>query len=189
VKRLPMLAMTVLVVAVAVVAAGCGTASSSGTSQTLAEAQKTITDLQAQVAQLQEQNAALQQQVQDLNKQVEQLSLQLKEGQVLMPNPKLGESWVEGTVLAIDTTRRIMTIDQHMDDNSVRIDPKVTVLNGAYVEKRTMGYGQNGAEIVDVQFFPDGSLDRIHTGDTIRFVYLRDKKAAKAIIIEAMEGS
>ncbi len=190
-KRLPTPALTLLAafaVLIAVLAAGCS--STPGTSsQALADAQKNIADLQSELAALQNENQNLKQQVQDLSHQVDQLNLQIKEGQVLGPNPKLGEIWVEGSVLGLDLTRRIITIDQHMDDNSVRIDPKVPVLKGAYLEKRTMGMGANGAEIVDVQFFSDGDLSRIHTGDTIRFVYLQDKKAAKAIIIETMEGS
>lgn len=56
-------------------------------------------------------------------------------------NPGQGEFFVQGKVIAVDVDKRIITINQHMDDNSVEIKPNVPVKKEAIIQNKKEDIG------------------------------------------------
>jgi hypothetical protein len=59
-----------------------------------------------------------------------------KENDIPSAEPKKGETVVWGEVKAVDVDKRVLTIDQQMDDNSVKIGPNVPVDKDAVVRTK-----------------------------------------------------
>ncbi len=79
---------------------------------------------------------------------------------------KAGEIMVYGEVKATDVDKRILTIDQHMDDNSVKISPNVPVSKEAIV--------RNKMEVI--------SLAQIKSGDTVGIIVTKDLQARAVLV-------
>lgn len=82
-------------------------------------------------------------------------------------NPGQGEVFIYGKVQAVDVDKRIITIDQQMDDNSVKINPNVPVNKEAII--------QNKKE--------DVSLTQLKAGDNVGIVLTRDGHA-RAVLVD-----
>ncbi|HWI54121.1 MAG TPA: hypothetical protein VNT57_00375 [Desulfobacteria bacterium] len=79
---------------------------------------------------------------------------------------KAGEIMVYGEVKATDVYKRILTIDQHMDDNSVKISPNVPVSKDAII--------RNKIEVI--------SLAQIKYGDTVGVIVSKDLQARAVLV-------
>ncbi|MBU7008446.1 hypothetical protein [Phosphitispora fastidiosa] len=90
----------------------------------------------------------------------------LKETDVENVDPKAGEMIVWGEVKAVDIDKRIITIDQEMDDNSVKISPNVAVKKDAVVRTKD-----------DVS-----SLERIKAGDIVGAIITSDGNARAVLV-------
>jgi len=51
----------------------------------------------------------------------------------LEADPLKGERFIYGTILKVDYEKRELTIEQHMDDNSIKSDPILKVRNDAII--------------------------------------------------------
>lgn len=81
-------------------------------------------------------------------------------------DPEQGEIFVEGQVIAVDVEKRILTIDQHMDDNSVTITPNVAISNDAIIQN-------NEADV---------SLAEIKVNDVVGMILTKEKKARAVLV-------
>ena len=92
---------------------------------------------------------------------------QAKKSVVPDSNPSQGEVFVYGKVQAVAVEERIITIDQQMDDNSVKISPNVPVKKEAVIQNKQQ----------------DMSLAQIKPGDNVGIVLTKDGHA-RAVIVE-----
>ncbi|WP_418791648.1 hypothetical protein [Phosphitispora sp. TUW77] len=90
----------------------------------------------------------------------------LEETNVENADPSAGEMIVWGEVKAVDIDKRIITIDQEMDDNSVKISPNVAVKTDAVVRTRD--------EVI--------SLERIKAGDMVGAIITSDGNARAVMV-------
>ena len=81
-------------------------------------------------------------------------------------NPKAGELIVQGEIKAVDVDKRILTIDQQMDDNSVKISPNVPVDQNAIIRTRE--------KII--------SLSQINSGDSVGVIVNKDGQARAVLV-------
>jgi len=81
-------------------------------------------------------------------------------------DPKAGEMIVWGEVKAVDIEKRIITIDQEMDDNSVKISPNVAVKKDAVVRTRE--------DVI--------SLERVKAGDVVGAIITSDGNARAVLV-------
>lgn len=64
--------------------------------------------------------------------------------------PDKGELFVEGTVKSIDVEKRILTIVQHMDDNSKNVNPNVPVKKDAIIQTKTSDIAITQIKVGDI---------------------------------------
>ena len=62
---------------------------------------------------------------------------EIEETNVPPVDPKAGEIMVWGEVKAVDIDRRVITIDQQMDDNSKQVSPNVPVNKNAVIRTKS----------------------------------------------------
>ncbi len=90
----------------------------------------------------------------------------IEEANVPNADPKSGELIVWGEVKAVDIDKRVLTIDQQMDDNSVKISPNVPVNKDAIVRTKT--------QVI--------SLTQVRPGDTVGIIVTREKQARAVLV-------
>lgn len=89
-----------------------------------------------------------------------------KEANIPEVNAKSGEMMVWGEVKAIDVDKRILTIDQQMDDNSVKISPNVPVSKDSIIRSKN--------QIL--------SLAQIKPGDSVGAIVTKEGQARAVLI-------
>jgi hypothetical protein len=82
-------------------------------------------------------------------------------------NPSLGEVFIYGNVQDVDVEKRIVIIDQHMDDNSVKIKPNVPVKKDAVIQNKKQDIG----------------LAQIKPGDSVGIILTKDGHA-RAVLVD-----
>ena len=90
----------------------------------------------------------------------------IEETNVENADPKAGEKIVWGEIKAVDVEQRVLTIDQEMDDNSVKISPNVPVNQEAIIRTKQ--------EVI--------SLARIKPGDNVG-VIITEEGQARAVLV------
>lgn len=91
----------------------------------------------------------------------------IRETNVPDVDPKSGEVIVWGEVKAVDVDKRILTIDQEMDDNSVQISPNVPVSKEAVIRTKS--------EVM--------SLSQLKQGDAVGIIVTKAGQA-RAVLID-----
>ena len=91
---------------------------------------------------------------------------EIEKTNVLPVDPQVGEVMVWGEVKAVDIDRRVITIDQQMDDNSKQVSPNVPVNKDAVI--RTKG------EII--------SLTLVKPGDSAGLIITKDGQARAVLL-------
>ncbi len=91
---------------------------------------------------------------------------QAKKSVVPETNPNQGEFFVYGEVKAVDMEKKIITIDQHMDDNSVKISPNVPVQKEAVIQNKQEDIG----------------LAQLKPGDAVGIILTREGQARYIIV-------
>lgn len=84
---------------------------------------------------------------------------QAKKSVVPDSNPNQGEAFVYGKIKGVDVEKRIITIEQHMDDNSKTISPNIPVRKDAVIQnsKEDIGLAQlKPGDIVGIILTKDG---------------------------------
>ncbi|MFZ5639917.1 MAG: hypothetical protein ACOY4Q_04400 [Bacillota bacterium] len=82
-------------------------------------------------------------------------------------NPSQGEVFIYGKVQDVDVEKRIVIIDQHMDDNSVKIKPNVPVKKDAIIQNKKQDIG----------------LAQIKPGDSVGIILTKDGHA-RAVLVD-----
>ncbi|MHB9093138.1 MAG: hypothetical protein ACYC21_00585 [Eubacteriales bacterium] len=88
--------------------------------------------------------------------------------QASVPNAdtKLGELIVWGEIKAVDVDKWVLTIDQQMDDNSVKINPNVPVNKNAII--------RNKEEVI--------SLAQVKPGDSVGIIVTKTRQARAVLV-------
>lgn len=95
-----------------------------------------------------------------------EVSESIKKSDVPEVDPKKNEMMVWGELKAVDIDKRILTIDQQMDDNSVKISPNVPVHKDAIVRTKS-------------GVIP---LSQLKTGDTVGIILSKDGQARAVLV-------
>lgn len=90
----------------------------------------------------------------------------IEETSVPSVDPKVGEIIVYGEVKAVDVDKRVLTIDQQMDDNSVKISPNIPVNKDAVIRSKQ--------EIVP--------MAKISPGDSVGVIVTKDGQARAVLV-------
>ncbi|MDT3700623.1 MAG: hypothetical protein RO469_14525 [Thermincola sp.] len=90
----------------------------------------------------------------------------IEETNVPSIDPKAGEIIVYGEVKAVDVEKRVLTVDQQMDDNSVKISPNIPVNKDAIIRSKQ--------EVV--------SLAQIKPGDSVGVIVAKDRQARAVLV-------
>ncbi len=90
----------------------------------------------------------------------------IKETNVPEVNPKAGEIIVWGEIKAVDVDKRVLTIDQQMDDNSVKISPNVPVNKEAIIRTKE--------KVI--------SLAQVKSGDSVGIIVTKDGQARAVLV-------
>lgn len=90
----------------------------------------------------------------------------IKETNVPEVNPKAGEIMVWGEVKAVDIDKRVLTIDQQMDDNSVKISPNVAVNKEAIIRTKE--------KVI--------SLAQVKLGDSVGIIVTKNGQARAVLV-------
>ena len=90
----------------------------------------------------------------------------IEETNVPSVDPKAGEMIVYGEVKAVDVDKRVLTIDQQMDDNSVKVSPNIPVNKDAIIRSKQ--------EIVP--------LAQIKPGDSVGIIVTKDGQARAVLV-------
>lgn len=90
----------------------------------------------------------------------------IEETNVPSVDPKAGEMIVYGEVKAVDVDKRVLTIDQQMDDNSVKVSPNIPVNKEAIIRSKQ--------EIVP--------LAQIKPGDSVGIIVTKDGQARAVLV-------
>ncbi len=123
-------------------------------------------DIKAAPPQISEDEVDSGSKVQSIDRESELSPQTLKETNVENADPNAGEMIVWGEVKAVDIDKRIITIDQEMDDNSVKISPNVAVKKDAIV--------RNKEEVI--------SIERVKAGDVVGVIVTKDGKARAVLV-------
>lgn len=155
---------------------------------TATEPSASLSAVRAELEIIKVQNAELQKQLKELREQNSFLELQLKEREGLLPHQGIGEVWIEGTVLEVDEEKRMLTIDQHFDDNSIKVDPQIYVLPAATIQQRIVDLSYPN-KILEVKNRMGKLSESIQSGDTISLVYRINDSVAKFVSIDIMQNT
>lgn len=90
----------------------------------------------------------------------------IEETNVPNADPKSGERIVWGEIKAVDVDKRILTIDQQMDDNSIEISPNVAVNKDAIIRTK--------AELI--------SLIQVKAGDNVGIIITKERQARAVLV-------
>ena len=90
----------------------------------------------------------------------------IEETNVPNVDTKSGELIVWGEIKAVDVDKRVLTIDQQMDDNSVKISPNVPVNKNAIIRSKK--------EVL--------SLAQVKTGDSVGIIVTKDGQARAVLV-------
>lgn len=90
----------------------------------------------------------------------------IEETNVPSVDPKKGEMIVYGEIKAVDIDKRVLTIDQQMDDNSVKISPNIPVNKDAIIRSKK--------ELL--------SLAQINSGDSVGIIVTKDGQARAVLV-------
>lgn len=90
----------------------------------------------------------------------------LEETDVPNVNPKAGELIVWGEIKAVDIDKRVLTIDQQMDDNSIKISPNVPVNKEAIIRTKE--------SVI--------SLAQLKPGDSVGVIVTKDGQARAVLV-------
>jgi len=90
----------------------------------------------------------------------------LEDSNIPNSDPNLGETVVWGEIKAVDVDKRVLTVDQHMDDNSIKISPNVPVLKEAIIRTKE--------EVI--------SLAQVKPGDTVGIIVTREGQARAVLV-------
>jgi len=90
----------------------------------------------------------------------------IKESNIPAMDPKAGEMMVSGEIKAVDVDKRVLTIDQQMDDNSIKISPNVPVSKDAIIRTKE-------API---------SLAQVKSGDSVGIIVTKDGQARAVLV-------
>lgn len=93
--------------------------------------------------------------------------IQAKKSVVPDTDPRQGEYFIQGEVKAVDVEKRIITIEQHMDDNSKTVNPNIPVKKEAIVQNKKEDVG----------------LAQIKAGDIVGLV-LTKEGFARAVLVD-----
>jgi len=100
-------------------------------------------------------------------KEKKEVSLQtIEETNVPNADPKSGELIVWGEVKAVDIDKRVLTVDQEMDDNSVKISPNVPVNKEAII--------RNKEQVI--------SLGQVKPGDSVGIIVTKEGHARAVLV-------
>lgn len=102
----------------------------------------------------------------DNGEEKKEISGDVKDAKIPQVNPKLGEVMVWGEIKAIDVDKRILTIDQQLDDNSIKVSPNVPVDKDAVIRNKDN-------EI---------SLPQILPGDTVGMIVTKNGQARAVLV-------
>ena len=102
----------------------------------------------------------------DANKGNDLRSGEIEETNVPPVDPKAGEVMVWGEVKAVDIDRRVITIDQQMDDNSKQVSPNVPVNKNAVIRTK-----------VEIS-----SLSLVKPGDSAGLIITKDGQARAVLL-------
>ncbi|GAB4259181.1 hypothetical protein Tfer_1507 [Thermincola ferriacetica] len=102
----------------------------------------------------------------DPSQEIKEVKQERKKSKIPETDPEQGEIFVEGEVKAVDVEKRILTIDQHMDDNSVSITPNVAVAKDAIIQNKES----------------DVTLGEIKVGDIVGMILTKDRQARAVLV-------
>jgi len=100
------------------------------------------------------------------NKEIKVSPQAIEETNVPNADPKAGELIVWGEIKAVDIDKRVLTIDQQMDDNSIKISPNIPVNKEAIIRTKQ--------SII--------SLARLKPGDTVGVIVTKDGQARAVLV-------
>lgn len=90
----------------------------------------------------------------------------IEETDVPSVDPKAGELIVWGEVKAVDDDKRVLTVDQQMDDNSVKVGPNIPVIKDAII--------RNKMKVI--------SLTQVNPGDTVGVIVTKEGQARAVLV-------
>lgn len=132
-------------------------------------------------------NESLKRNISKLHEENNNLKLSIKEWEGFIPNAQIGEFWVEGTVISLDTNKRSLTIEQYLDPDSIIVNPKIYILPHSPIQE-VVADVSDGYKVRAV-YNRSGPIEQyIKVGDTVSLVYRQADKAAKLIKLERLMG-
>ncbi|MDI6706104.1 MAG: hypothetical protein QME73_07595 [Bacillota bacterium] len=149
-----------------------------------------IDRLKNEAEKLRAQIAEMEKQLMELDEQRMELELQLEEWEGLIPHHGIGEFWVEGTVLSIDEKNRVIKIEQHFDDNSVKVNPKIHILPKAIIQERVIDLSGPTIKVLEVRNYMDEPLSKhLEVGGTASFLYRQVDGVAKFVMVDIVKNN
>src|SRR5690606_27665725 len=100
------------------------------------------------------------------NEQKKKISDKVDDASISQVDPNAGEVMVWGEIKAIDVDKRILTIDQQLDDNSIETSPNVQVDKNAVI--------RNKDQVI--------SLHQIKPGDTVGMIVTKNGQARAVLV-------